>query len=745
MNDQRNLTMGIQFETDRPISQLTDLIEVVQEIQTGFQGMEDKASGFGFQTARSAGMAAEELESVKEAGEQVADSLEGLSSSGSSVQEAYRRMGAGAESFKEAVIETSARAVTETNSVTQTIRAGFQGAYGFAEKKVTSFGTKMKAGAAQVKNTVLHPIRTIRGKLSEALKDAREELKDTEDEAEKTGDRLEEMGRDGEQAGSRIGEGIGSAVKSFFAISAGIELVKAGIDAVKNLVGAFVNAGLEAERTGAKFGAMFEADSGVEEWADHFSKAIHRSGTEVQGFLVSNKKMYQELGITGEAANDLSRITTSLAYDLGSAFHMDDSEALGTIQDYINGNTAALSEYGFQIDDLVLKQTALAMGLGSSIDSLDDAAMAQVRMNALLENSGAIQQAAAKKQEGYANGIKGLKGIWNDFLTSAGERFAPVFTELTNTIFTSWPQIEPALTGMADMLGNGLAAGIPVILDLATQALPPLIQTLGQLFEAAAPVGGALLDLAVTALPPLASAAMPLIETFGSLAQTILPPLSRVIGNIATTVVPPLANVLKSLSENVIIPLIPYVESIANAILPALAAGLEMIPPILQILSPILTGIADILSKVVGFLSQIAGWAAGGLSSLLDKAANFLGAGTTAKSAGAQIPHNADGDDNFQGGWTHINERGGELAFLPSGSAIIPADKSQQIIDGSRSQNSISVSAPFSPVIHISISGEADPAKQDLLSGKAREELWELFQEWKQEDAIRMAIQQGNV
>ena len=381
------------------------------------------------------------------------------------------------------------------------------------------------------------------------------------------------------------------------------------------------------------------------------------------------------------------------------------------------------------------------MGLGEDIEGLEDAAMAQVRMNALLEDSATIQQAAAKKQEGYTNSIKGLKGVWTDFLSSAAERFAPVFTSLTDVVISSWPQIEPALLGMVDLLSNGLAAGIPVIADLASSAIPPLIQTMGELFAAAAPIGGAFLDLAVTALPPLASAVSPIIETFGTLAKTILPPVASIIGEIATTVVPPLVTILKSLSENVIAPLMPHIESIASSILPALAAGLELIPPILEIISPLLSGIADILSRVVGFLSKIAEWAAGGLSSLLDKAAGFLGAGKGATYTGAQIPHNADGDDDFMGGWTHINERGGELAFLPSGSVIVPADKSDKILDGGRSQT-MNVSAPFAPQIKIEISGSgADTAslKQEL--GQL---MRELYQEMQEEHFSSLAIQQGN-
>ena len=822
MDDQRNLTMGMQFGLTDSISQLSNVLDMIQDIKAGFLGAERGASNFGSEAANSAGMMADELETARRQSERVSDammeisdagddvrrsarsaggefdrlgdsadsnagrasrelrdardaaselgseaarsagtisesmgratdavedttaSLGGLSDAGADVGNTYRNIGAEANSFKQAVVSSSNTAIKQTNSLTKTIRAGFQGAYGYAGKQVSAFGSKIKSGAEDVKQAFIHPIQTIKGKLSDALDRASTKIDDTGDEADKTGDDLKKMGHDGESAGTKIKDAVGGAVKSFFAISAAIEIVKAGIEVAKQFGTAVMNAGIQAEQTGVKFEASFAADSGVQEWSENFSSAIHRSKTEVQGFLVSNKAMYNELGITGDAANELSKITTSLAYDLGSAFKIDDAEALSAMQDYINGNTSALSEYGIQINDTVLKQAAMEMGLGSNIDKLDDAAMAQVRMNALLQNSTEIQQAAAKKQEGYANSIKSLKGVWSDFLSGAAERFAPVFTELTNTIMTSWPQIEPALMGMIDMLSNGFAAGAPVIMDLATGALPGLISTLGELMTAAAPIGGVLLDMATTALPHLAAAVTPLISTFGTLAQTILPPVSRIISSIATTVVPPLVSILKSLSENVIAPLMPHVESIANAILPALSAGLKMIQPIISAISPVLSGIAGVLSTVVGFLSKIMEWAANGLANLLDKVAGIFGGGSkAASSAGADVPHNADGDNNFAGGWTHINERGGEIAYLPSGSTIIPADKSEQIINGSRQQN-VSVSSPYTPVVNIDIYGNVDPGTAASLKDEVKQTMRELYQEFKNEDAMNMAIQQGN-
>ena len=117
MNDQRNLTMGIQFETDRPASQLSGLIESIQEIRAGFQEAGQESEEFGSQAARSAGTAARELEAMEEAGRQAADSMGALADSGGHVEETYRQMGTRAGNFKEAVIETSARAIDRKSVV----------------------------------------------------------------------------------------------------------------------------------------------------------------------------------------------------------------------------------------------------------------------------------------------------------------------------------------------------------------------------------------------------------------------------------------------------------------------------------------------------------------------------------------------------------------------------------------------------------------------------------------------------
>ena len=327
--------------------------------------------------------------------------------------------------------------------------------------------------------------------------------------------------------------------------------------------------------------------------------------------MVSNKAMYGEMGITGDAAAELSKVTTSLAYDFGNAFSMADADALGVVQDYLSGNSAALEEYGIHIDDTVLKNKAMEMGLGSQIDELDDAAMAQVRLNALLDKSGDIQQAAIKDTGGLVNSTKSLNGVWSEFMADAGSQFTPVLEGLFGTILESWPTIEPMLMDFVSMLSEGLGEAIPVVMELGQTLLPVLTDVLGTLFQAATP----------------------LISVFSSLAQTILPPLANIVGMIAETVMPPLVDILNTLTTSIIEPLMGPLQSIAEALLPPIAQLLGLVSPILEAMSPVLSTIGDVLGVIADVLGTVVGWLADGVGKVVNFFSGLFGGASESEAA----------------------------------------------------------------------------------------------------------------
>lgn len=91
-----------------------------------------------------------------------------------------------------------------------------------------------------------------------------------------------------------------------------------------------------------------------------------------------------------------------------------------------------------------------------------------------------------------------------------------------------------------------------------------------------------------------------------------------------------------------------------------------------------ITGAFDtIKSKVSGVFSWFAEkfeWISGKITWLKDKASNLPVVGSALSALG--IGENASGTPYWRGGLTHINERGGEIIDLPSGTRIIPHDVS---------------------------------------------------------------------
>ena len=93
-----------------------------------------------------------------------------------------------------------------------------------------------------------------------------------------------------------------------------------------------------------------------------------------------------------------------------------------------------------------------------------------------------------------------------------------------------------------------------------------------------------------------------------------------------------------------------------------------------------------------------------------------------------------------------MNEEGGELAFLPQGTAIIPADKTDQIINNSTSSESASFQdhSTFSPQISITLTGEtAAPDAAESIADKVRELMEQFWEEKKEQEYHHRAMQGG--
>lgn len=71
----------------------------------------------------------------------------------------------------------------------------------------------------------------------------------------------------------------------------------------------------------------------------------------------------------------------------------------------------------------------------------------------------------------------------------------------------------------------------------------------------------------------------------------------------------------------------------------------------------------------------------------VERTMSSISKGVNGIASPGSLPHNDTGTSFWRGGPTYINERGGEIAVLPSGSQIIPHDISMAIAQGRGNQN----------------------------------------------------------
>ena len=199
------------------------------------------------------------------------------------------------------------------------------------------------------------------------------------------------------------------------------------------------------------------------------------------------------------------------------------------------------------MDDVTLNQTAAAMGFKDEIGALTEAQQVQVRYQAILNQTEKAQLGALQTQGDYTNGIKSIKGVYQNFMSTVGEKFSPILGTLFDNVLQMWPKVEPALMGLVDLLADGLSDAVPVISELAEQVIPILAETLGSVFTSVKPLIPVFLDLIKKLLPPFAK----IIQT---LAEKLFPPLVGVI----EVLIPPMVDII----DQILPPMIGLFEAL---------------------------------------------------------------------------------------------------------------------------------------------------------------------------------------
>ena len=98
-------------------------------------------------------------------------------------------------------------------------------------------------------------------------------------------------------------------------------------------------------------------------------------------------------------------------------------------------------------------------------------------------------------------------------------------------------------------------------------------------------------------------------------------------------------------------------------------------------------GIVGAFNAVKDTVGGFFSWIGDKLTGLGESIANIPGVGSVfswimKRQFGVDLSSHATGTSFFAGGWTRVNERGGEIMRLPGGTQIIPHDISRRMVGG---------------------------------------------------------------
>lgn len=154
------------------------------------------------------------------------------------------------------------------------------------------------------------------------------------------------------------------------------------------------------------------------------------SETAAKKYTGTMGAMLKSMGLSVDAAADMSIAMAGLAGDFASFYNLDTDEAFAKIRAGISGETEPLKQLGINMSVANLEAFALSQGITASYNSLNQASQALLRYNYLMSVTSDAQGDFARTAGSWANQTRVLKLQWDSFKASFGQGLINLFTPI---------------------------------------------------------------------------------------------------------------------------------------------------------------------------------------------------------------------------------------------------------------------------------------------------------------------------
>ena len=308
----------------------------------------------------------------------------------------------------------------------------------------------------------------------------------------------------------------GKSEEAFDRATAGVRNFRVGVSATTAVVSGLVaalgarqffefgkglsDAAASAQELRSAYEVVF---SGLTEDVDAFAQTLSvdvgRGIGDISAGLVGFQDIFVPLGLAREDAAELSKVLVALGIDLASFRDTSDSEAFSRLQSGLVGNVEVLRRYGVALNQAIIEQRAIELGLIKTKNQIDPTSKALAILSLTLEGSGDALGDAARTSGSFSNQMKALRSQLKDVRAELGQGLNREILQLLDSlggvesvvaaVSVAFSGLSGVATGLIQFLRTD---GVPVLFNLLTTA-EGVLGVLGQ--DAAADAITRLLEL----------------------------------------------------------------------------------------------------------------------------------------------------------------------------------------------------------------------------------------------------------
>ena len=205
------------------------------------------------------------------------------------------------------------------------------------------------------------------------------------------------------------------------------------------------------------------------EWSKTTATSLGLSQNSALTAAATYGNLFRAMEISEETSSKMSIGLVQLAGDLASFNNMDPTEVLDKLRAGLTGETEPLKSLGVNINQALLEQKALELGLWDGVDALDASAKAQASYALIMEQTALAQGDFARTSDGLANQQRILKAQFDNVRATIGTALLPVMTTLATTL--SEYLAKPETTAMIERLTESLSQFAQDAVEFIPQAI----------------------------------------------------------------------------------------------------------------------------------------------------------------------------------------------------------------------------------------------------------------------------------